>query len=323
MNALVTGGAGFVGGVVVDSLLARGDTVTVVDNLRSTSHSDVPTGATFHELSVGDEAGMATLLQSSTFDVCFHFAGRIESGISMERPEDFFASNVAETICLLRSLTTAGVGRLVFSSSAAVYGDPTYTPIDEAHPTGPVSPYGESKLMVERVLEWLARLGKLRSASLRYFNAAGAIPGRAERHRPETHLIPIALAVAAGEQDGLELYGDDYPTRDGTCVRDYVHVADLAVAHTLAVDALDRHDALVCNLGTGTGSSNAEVIETVRDVTGRDVAVRRAPRRPGDSPTLVAANDLARSELGWTPQRSSLREIVGDAWAAATGTLGA
>jgi UDP-glucose 4-epimerase len=322
VKALVTGGAGFVGGVVVETLLARGDEVTVVDNLRSTLVDDVPKGATFHELSVGDAAGIAAVLRSASFDACFHFAGRIENGLSMEAPEEFFESNVAETLCLLRALVAAHVDRFVFSSSAAVYGDPEYTPIDEAHPTRAVSPYGESKLMVERALRWLEQLGKLRYASLRYFNAAGAVPGRAERHRPETHLIPLALAVAAGERDSLDLYGDDYPTPDGTCVRDYVHVADLASAHVLAVDALEARSSLVCNLGSGKGWSNAEVVQAVRDVTGRAIAVRPAPRRPGDSAILVAANDLARSALGWSPERSSLDGVVGDAWVAMTGAAG-
>jgi UDP-glucose 4-epimerase len=314
VRVLVTGGAGYVGGAVVEALLARGDDVTVLDNLRSTTRGDVPIGAELHELSVGDEPGVARVLSGASFDACFHFAGRIENGFSMEHPEEFFVSNVAETLTLLRALVAADVRRFVFSSSAAVYGDPQYTPIDEVHPTRAVSPYGESKLLVEQALAWLARLGRLRYASLRYFNAAGAVTGRPERHRPETHLIPIALDVAAGAREVLDLYGDDYPTPDGTCVRDYVHVGDLASAHVLAVGALDEHSSVVCNLGTGTGSSNAEVIQAVRDVTGHEIAVRHAPRRAGDSPTLVAANDLARTLLGWSPTRSGLGEIVEDAW---------
>ncbi len=316
MRALVTGGAGFVGGVVVRSLLERGDEVTVLDNFRSTSRADVPEGAALVECSVGDADAVASALAATRFDACFHFAGRIESGISMQEPEEFFVANVADTMTLLRALVAADVGRLVFSSSAAVYGDPRYTPIDEAHPTDAVSPYGESKLLVERALAWLERLGRLRFASLRYFNAAGAVEGRPERHRPESHLIPIALDVAAGERDVLELYGDDYDTPDGTCIRDYVHVADLAGAHVLAVDALEARGSVVCNLGSGVGSSNAEVVEAVRQVTGREVPVRHGPRRPGDAAVLVAANDLARSTLDWAPVRSSLTDVVGDAWSA-------
>jgi UDP-glucose 4-epimerase len=312
----VTGGAGFVGGVVAQTLLDRGDEVTVLDSLRSTTSDDVPKGAALVECAVGDAAAVTELLRATRFDACFHFAGRIESGISMQEPEEFFVANVAESLTLLRALVAAGVDRFVFSSSAAVYGNPQYTPIDEAHPAHAVSPYGESKLLVERALDWLARLQRLRFASLRYFTAAGAIEGRPECHRPESHLIPLALDVAEGKRDALDLYGDDYATRDGTCIRDYVHVADLASAHVFAVDALAERDALVCNLGTGVGSSNAEVIEAVRAETGHAIPVRHAPRRGGDAAVLTAANDLARSVLGWVPERSSLAEVVGDAWRA-------
>ena len=316
MNALVTGGAGFVGGAVVQALLDAGDTVVVVDNLSSGTADQVPTGATFVELSVGNAPEIAAVLSSTSFDVCFHFAGLIAAGVSMQEPETFFANNVGETFSLLQCLVEAGVERFVFSSSAAVYGEPLYTPIDESHRTETVSPYGESKLLVEHALAWLARLGRIRYAALRYFNAAGALRGRPELHVPETHLIPLALEVAAGERATLDLYGDDYPTPDGTCIRDYIHVADLATAHIAAARALTEEPALICNLGTGTGSSNAEVVDAVRKVTGRDIEVRLAPRRPGDSSTLVAANDRARSLLGWVPVRSSLEEIVSDAWRA-------
>lgn len=316
MKALVTGGAGFVGGTVVQALLDSGHSVVVVDNLSSGTADQVPAGATFVELSVGNAEEIAKVLRTASFDVCFHFAGLIAAGISMEEPETFFANNVGETLSLLRCLVEAGVDRFVFSSSAAVYGEPLYTPIDESHRTETVSPYGESKLLVEHALAWLARLGRIRFAALRYFNAAGAVRGRPELHVPESHLIPLALEVAAGERASLDLYGDDYPTPDGTCIRDYIHVADLATAHIAAAGILDEERAFVCNLGTGTGSSNAEVVEAVRTVTGREVAVRIAPRRPGDSSTLVAANERARTVLGWEPVRSSLDEIVRDAWAA-------
>jgi UDP-glucose 4-epimerase len=316
VKALVTGGAGFVGGAVVQALLDEGHSVVVVDNLSSGTLDQVPDGATFVELSVGDATEVTEVLTATSFDVCFHFAGLIAAGTSMEEPETFFANNVGETLSLLRCLVEAGVERFVFSSSAAVYGEPLYTPIDESHRTETVSPYGESKLLVEHSLAWLARLGRIRYAALRYFNAAGAVHGRPELHVPESHLIPLALEVAAGERASLDLYGNDYPTPDGTCIRDYIHVADLATAHVAAADVLGEETAFVCNLGTGTGSSNAEVVAAVRNVTGRDVAVRVAARRPGDSSTLVAANDLARSVLGWEPVRSSLEEIVSDAWAA-------
>jgi UDP-glucose 4-epimerase len=318
VRALVTGGAGFVGGVVVRRLLERGDEVVVLDNLRTAVPTDVPAGAELVVASVGDRAALDAVLGAGRFDACFHFAGRIEAGESMRVPETFFAVNVAETLVLLDALVSAGVDRVVFSSSAAVYGDPEYTPMDEAHPLRPVSAYGESKLLVERALGWLGQLGRLRSASLRYFNAAGAVPGRPERHRPETHLIPLALAVARGERADLELYGDDYPTRDGTCVRDYVHVDDLAVAHLLAVDALSEGGDLVCNLGTGTGSTVGEIVAAVREVTGAPVPVRTVARRAGDPAVLVAGSDRAHERLGWVPARSSVSEIVRDAWEATT-----
>jgi UDP-glucose 4-epimerase len=316
VKALVTGGAGFVGGAVVQALLDAGHSVVVVDNLSSGTVDQVPAGATFVESSVGNAEEIGRVLGATSFDVCFHFAGLIAAGVSMREPETFFANNVGETLSLLSGLVDAGVDRFVFSSSAAVYGEPLYTPIDEAHRTESVSPYGESKLLVEQALAWLARLGRIRYAALRYFNAAGAVHGRPERHVPESHLIPLALEVAAGERESLDLFGDDYPTPDGTCIRDYVHVADLATAHIAAAQLLDDEHAFVCNLGSATGSSNAEVIEAVRTVTGRSVGVRVGPRRPGDSSTLVAANERARTMLRWEPKRSSLDEIVRDAWTA-------
>jgi UDP-glucose 4-epimerase len=315
VKALVTGGAGYIGGAVAEALLEQGHRVEIVDNLSTGDRANVPSGAVLHELSVGDEAGLAIILSATHFDVCLHFAGLIAAGISMSQPEDYLVNNVAETLSLLRVLVAHHVPKFVFSSSATVYGDPLYTPIDEEHRLQTVNPYGESKLLVEQALAWLSRLGHLRTATLRYFNAAGAVGGRPERHRPETHLIPLAFEAAAGERDALELFGDDYETRDGTCVRDYIHLADLASAHLLAVDALDRHESITCNLGTGTGSSNREVLDVIAQVTGREVPVRVVGRRPGDSATLVAANDRARTLLGWTPTRT-LHDIVADAWAA-------
>jgi UDP-glucose 4-epimerase len=315
VNVLVTGGAGYIGSAVTDLLVAGGHTVVVVDNLSSGNRGALTDGVEFHELSVGD-AAVDELVAARRFDACFHFAGLIDAAGSMSRPEAFFANNVGETFQLLQSLVAHGVGRFVFSSSATVYGEPLYTPIDEEHRTQTINPYGESKLLVEHALTWLARLGRIRFAALRYFNAAGAVGGRPERHRPETHLIPLALEVAAGERETFDLYGDDYPTRDGTCVRDYVHLADLATAHVAAVDALDHAESLVCNLGTGTGSTNAEVLQTIRDVTGKDVPTRVAARRPGDTAVLVASNERAKRVLSWEPTRSGLHEIVEDAWSA-------
>jgi len=316
MKALVTGGAGYIGSVVAATLLDEGHSVSVVDDLSSGHRDSVPDGATFHELSVGDAAGVSKVLDGASFDVCLHFAGLILAGESMVTPEPFFTNNVGETFTLLRELVEHDVGKFVFSSSATVYGEPLYTPIDEEHRTQTVNPYGESKLIVEQALGWLSRLGRLRFAALRYFNAAGAVGGRPERHQPESHLIPLALAAAAGDGPALQLYGDDYATPDGTCIRDYIHIGDLATAHVLAIDALDDEDAFICNLGSATGSSNAEVIRAVQEITGLEVPVHVAARRPGDVAILVAANDKARNVLGWSLGRSTLDQIVTDAWAA-------
>jgi UDP-glucose 4-epimerase len=313
--ALVTGGAGYIGSAFTDLLVAEGHQVVVVDNLGTGNLEALTPGVEFHELSVGDP-GIEAILDAHSFDVCFHFAGSCDLGASMSRPEAFFVNNVGETLSLLRALVDHGVGKFVFSSSATVYGEPLYTPIDEEHRTQTVNAYGESKLLVEQALAWLARLGRIRYAALRYFNAAGAVGGRPERHRPETHLIPIALEVAAGERATLDLYGDDYPTRDGTGVRDYIHLADLATAHLAAVAALDRSEAITCNLGTGTGSTNLEVIEAIRRVTGAELPVQVTARRPGDAAVLVSSNERAKELFDWTPIHSGLDEIVTDAWSA-------
>jgi UDP-glucose 4-epimerase len=248
------------------------------------------------------------------FDACVHFAAKIEPAESMKNPETFFNNNVASTFRLLDALVQSDVERFVFSSSCAVYGDQMVMPIDEERATQPQSPYGQSKLMVEQALGWLARLGRMRSATLRYFNAAGGTPAHPERHDPESHLIPLTLDTAAGRRDHLDIYGSDYPTPDGTCIRDYVHVSDLAEAHVLAITALEQHDDLTINLGTGVGSSNREVVDTVKRVTGIDFEVRYVDRRPGDPAVAVAANGLARDILGWRPERSDLEGIVIDAW---------
>jgi UDP-glucose 4-epimerase len=309
----VTGAAGFIGSNTAELMIARGFDVVALDNLCAGRADNVPRGATFVEGSVGDRSLVRSL---GRFDACVHFAGYFAPGESMKSPEEFFTNNVAETFELLRALIDNGVGRFVFSSSCAVYGDQVQIPIDESHPTSPHSPYGESKLMVEQGLRWLSSLGKIRAAALRYFNAAGGTPEHPERHEPEVHLIPLALAAAAGDRDGMDLYGDDYPTADGTCVRDYIHVLDLAEAHVAAIDALGEHPQLTLNLGTGTGFTNRQVIDAVRRVTGREFEVRVAPRRPGDPAAAVAANERARSTLDWSPTRSSLDQLVADAWLA-------
>jgi UDP-glucose 4-epimerase len=307
----VTGAAGFIGSTTAELLIERGHEVVALDNLSTGWRDNVPQRATFVEGEIGDAALVASL---GTFDAAVNFAGSIAPGDSMLVPEQYFTNNVAQTFEMLRVLVENGTPRFVFSSSCAVYGDKVTVPIGEDHPTAPHSPYGESKLMVERALTWLSSLGRIRTASLRYFNAAGGTIAHPERHRNEFHLIPLALAAAAGDRPGLDLYGTDYPTRDGTCVRDYIHVSDLAMAHALAIDALENHSSLTLNLGTGTGYTNREILDTVMKVTGRTFEVREVARRPGDPAEAVAANALALSTLGWTLERSSLETIVADAW---------
>jgi UDP-glucose 4-epimerase len=313
LRVLVTGAAGFIGSTTSEVLLERGHGVVALDNLSKGRIENVPSGANFVEGDCGDESLVRGL---GTFDACLHFAGRIEPGDSMTHPEDFFVSNVGSTFGLLRSLVSLGVERFVFSSSAAVYGNQIEVPINEDASCEPESPYGESKRMVERALRWLAHSGAMRSASLRYFNAAGGTLLHPERHDPEIHLIPRALDVALGKSSSLNLFGDDYPTPDGTCVRDYVHVLDLAEAHVLAIESLDEFNALVVNVGSGRGNSNKEVVDAVRSVTGIDIDVSVTNRREGDPAIAVADIARAREILGWDPTRSQLENIVRDAWAA-------
>jgi UDP-glucose 4-epimerase len=313
MRVLVTGGAGFIGATTSAALLRAGHEVVVVDDL-STGHRDaVPPEAEFVRGDIADRAVVEPVVADG-IDACIHFAALIEAGESMRSPERFFRVNTAGSAQLLEVLLTHGVRRFVLSSTAAVYGEPERTPISEDAPLAPTNAYGESKLLVERMLDWHHRIHGLRTAALRYFNAAGATPGRGERHDPETHLIPLILQVAAGRREAISVFGTDYPTPDGTAVRDYVHVADLADAHVLALEALDVHDRLVCNLGNGTGFSVREVIEAARRVTGHPIPATDAERRPGDPASLVASADRARERLGWQPTRRDLDLIVADAW---------
>lgn len=312
MRVLVTGGAGYIGSVTAAALLEDGNDVVIVDDLRRGHRDLVPEGATFIEADAGRPDTF--LAKAGQIDACLHFAAAIEAGESMQRPEAYFAANTAATLQLLEGLVSSGVDRFVLSSTAAVYGEPESVPIMEDDSLRPTNAYGESKLLVERSLEWLARLRGLRSASLRYFNASGATPERGEDHNPETHLIPIVLQVAAGRRENVSIFGTDYPTKDGTCVRDYIHVSDLADAHVSALHALADHDRLVCNLGNGTGFTVQEVIESARRVTGHPIPAVEAPRRPGDPAVLVACSDRAKDVLDWKPRYSDLDEIVGSAW---------
>ncbi len=314
MNVLVTGGAGYVGSVVTAELLRAGHRVTVYDNLSHGKRKAIPQGADLIVGDVADRNKLSEAFSSRMPEAVLHFAALIEAGESMKVPERYFRNNTATTLTLLETMLEQGVKRFVFSSTAALYGDPEHTPIEETAPLRPTNAYGESKLLVERMLEWFHRVHGLHYASLRYFNAAGAMPDRGEDHRPESHLIPLVLKVALGMRDNLAIYGTDYPTCDGTCVRDYVHVVDLAMAHVLALEALSQCGQLVYNLGNGQGFTVREVIEVARRITGHAIPAIEADRRPGDPAVLVASSVKAKEELGWRPQFADLETIVSSAW---------
>ncbi|MEU1037376.1 UDP-glucose 4-epimerase GalE [Streptomyces sp. NPDC005551] len=308
---LVTGGAGYVGSVVARHLLEAGHEVTVLDNLSTGFREGVPAGAAFIEGDIRD----ATKWLDSSYDAVLHFAAFSQVGESVVKPEKYWDNNVGGTMALLAAMRSAGVRTLVFSSTAATYGEPEVTPIVESAPTAPTNPYGASKLAVDHMISGEAAAHGLAAVSLRYFNVAGAYGDCGERHDPESHLIPLVLQVAQGRREAISVYGDDYPTPDGTCVRDYIHVADLAEAHLLALTAARPGEHLICNLGNGNGFSVREVIETVRQVTGHPIPEVAAPRRAGDPAVLVASAATARERLGWNPSRADLAGIVADAWA--------
>ena len=314
MRLLVTGGAGYVGSVTVEVLIAAGHQVLVIDDLRTGHRQAVHPAAHFVQADIADEVAVRGALREQPCEALLHFAAASLVGDSMRDPHGYFRNNVGGTLALLRAVSAEGLARVVFSSTAALYGTPERTPIPETAALTPESVYGETKLQIERALLWLARTTDLASVALRYFNAAGASDERGEDHRPESHLIPIVLDVAVGARDAVEVFGDDYPTADGTAVRDYIHVLDLADAHVRALEALEPARAKAYNLGNGAGASVAEVIEAVRDVTGCEVPTRSGPRRAGDPPVLVADASLAQRALGWRPRRPRLHDIVADAW---------
>ena len=332
MKIMVTGGAGYVGGTVSALLVERGHQVVVVDNLCHARRETVPTGVEFVEADVSDRACIEGLFRAAAsenvpFDGVLHFAALIEAGESMKYPEVYFRNNTASTLALLESILAAGPKRFVFSSTAAVYGEPEIVPIPETAALRPTNAYGESKLLVEYMLGWFHRIHGLRSASLRYFNVAGApeVGGKGsgnidsgEAHEPESHLIPLVLDVALGRRPNIKIFGDDYPTHDGTCVRDYIHVGDLADAHLLALEALESDQAaenrLIYNLGNGAGFTVKEVIDSVRRVTGHPIPVELRPRRPGDPAFLIASSEKAIAELGWKPRYTQIDEIIRTAW---------
>ncbi|MER3449705.1 MAG: UDP-glucose 4-epimerase GalE [Chloroflexota bacterium] len=314
MKVLVIGGAGYVGSVAAEALLSAGHQVVIYDNLSRGHAAAAPPGAELIVADLADTARLARVLARGRFDAVMHFAALSLVAESVREPARYFHQNVGLTLQLLQLMLGAGVRRFVFSSSAAVYGEPRTVPIAEDHPTVPTSPYGQTKLMVEEALGWLGRLAGLRFASLRYFNAAGATDRLGEDHRPETHLIPSLLEVAAGKRPFVEVYGRDYPTPDGTCIRDFVHVADIADAHLKALERLDWEEQIICNLGSGSGYSVLEVTEAARRVTGRPVAVKFGPRRPGDPAVLVASRSRAEQAIGWRPKYDNLELIIGSAW---------
>jgi UDP-glucose 4-epimerase len=314
MRVLVTGGAGYIGSVVTEQLIDDGNQVVVYDNLSKGHRGAVVAGAEFVEADLFDADRLKQTFHDQKIEAVIHMAASSLVGESCEQPHKYYQNNVIAGLVLLEAMLVCDVKRLVFSSTAATYGEPESQPIEESAATNPTNPYGETKLAFEHALKWYDRAYALRYASLRYFNAAGATENCGEDHDPETHIIPITLQAAAGKRPRIEIYGDDYPTPDGTCIRDYIHVIDLARAHIQALDALSE-GSRIYNLGCGgAGYSVREVIETARRVTGKEIPANVGPRRPGDPATLVASSDKIKSELGWQPQYQDLELIIESAW---------
>ncbi|MGD9097250.1 MAG: UDP-glucose 4-epimerase GalE [Desulfobacterales bacterium] len=316
LNILVVGGCGYIGTHMVKALIAAGHHPVTLDNL-STGHRRLLPGGDFIEGDIGDTALLDGIFASRRIDAVMHFAAFIEVGESVRDPLKYYGNNFARTANLLEAMIRHNVKRFIFSSSAAVYGEPEYTPIDEAHPLNPTSPYGESKLWVEKMLAASERAHGMRSIALRYFNAAGADESGTigERHEPESHLIPLVLEAARGQREHIKIFGVDYPTPDGTCIRDYIHVNDLVSAHLAAIDALlDGAGSNVYNLGNSRGISVREIIETARRVSGRPIPVVEDPRRPGDPAVLIAGSDRIKKDLNWQPRFESIEDIMHTAW---------
>jgi len=315
MSILVTGGAGYIGSVTVEALRRRGQKVVVIDNLVYGHRNAVDASVPFYEGDIGDKEIVSRIIAEHSVTACMHFSAYAYVGESVQQPQKYFQNNVRQTLDLLDVLLEHNVKQIVFSSTCATYGEPQYTPIDEQHPQQPTNPYGWSKLMIERVLEAYSAAYGLRYVALRYFNASGATATRGEDHFPETHLIPLVLFAALGKLSHISVFGTDYPTPDGTAIRDYIHVSDLAEAHLLALDHLDNgggSDAF--NLGNGSGFSVNEVIAAARSVTGREINVANAPRRPGDPSKLIANAEKAVRILGWQPKITGIEEIIASAW---------
>jgi len=313
MKIFVTGGAGYIGSVVVERLLERGHEVVVYDNLSKGHRESVVTPAVLIEGDLADRSKLAASLTEYQSEAVIHLAASSLVGESISSPHLYFQNNIVNGLNLLEAMRECGLRRLVFSSTAAVYGTPVTVPITEEAPLAPTNPYGESKLAFERMLRWYDEAYALRYVSLRYFNAAGATAINGEAHDPETHLIPNILKVARGESSHVKIFGEDYDTPDGTCIRDYIHVSDLADAHLLALGAMEK-SSQTYNLGYGSGYSVAEVVEMARQVTGRWISTESSPRRPGDPPVLIASSDKIRRDLGWQPRLSELDQILESAW---------
>ena len=313
MNIFVTGGAGYIGSATAEALLKAGHSVTVYDSLVTGHRAAVPDGANFIHADLADADALSSALSAGKFEAVMHFAAFIEAGESMKDPGRFFKNNFGNSLQLMEASVRAGVKRFVFSSTAAVYRS-SDEPLTEDSPLGPTNVYGQTKLMTEQALEWYRQIHGLHFAALRYFNACGALPGRGEAHQPESHLIPRVLQIALGNAEAATIYGTDYPTLDGTCIRDYIHLGDLVSAHLLALDALGERDRLVYNLGSGNGFSVREVIEAARTVSGHAIPVIEQARRPGDSARLVASSKRIRQELGWRPEHDNIYDILASAW---------
>jgi UDP-glucose 4-epimerase len=313
MKIFLTGGAGYIGSIAAAELAAAGHSVTVLDSLVTGHAGAIPAGVAFLQADLDDQAALDSVLQPGRFDAVMHFAAFIEAGESMANPAKYFHNNLEVSLRLLDAVQRAGVSRFVLSSTAAVY-QTSDEPLSEESPVSPANVYGQTKLMMEQALEWYHRIHGLRFAALRYFNAAGAHGGRGEAHRPESHLIPLVLQVALGQRSEASIFGEDYPTPDGTCIRDYVHVADLVAAHLLALRALDERPRQIYNLGNGAGHSVRQVVESARRVTGHAIPIRTGPRRPGDPPRLVASSAKIHRDLGWQPAHPKLDDILASAW---------
>lgn len=311
---LVTGGAGYIGSVVARQLADRKNEVIVIDNLVQGHKEAVPPEVVFVKGDIGDRQLLNDIFAKYEIDSVVHLAAETIIGYSMTNPRPYFHNNVVAGINLLDCMLENGIDRIVFSSTAAVYGEPTAIPVAEDHPQRPINAYGESKLMFERILRWYYEAYGLKYVTFRYFNVAGASGKLGTRHDPETQIIPSILQVAQGERDYIEIYGVDYDTKDGSCIRDYIHVLDIAQAHLLALDKVDEIREAIYNLGTGDGYSVIEVVETAREITGKDIVAKEAERRPGDPAVLVASSEKAKSDLGWIPKHQDLKEIIKSAW---------